>query len=198
MHRVIMILIRLFKKNVFLAYIKMDQENIMFSKNQDKSYTMTDLYLNHNIFFGYKESYNYYDIDIDKILLFVKSDNEYIIRYNDVNEMTIVPLQLKIKNFYFGELHMLTNNVTLMPIHSDDKELFRKCREIQNKITELIGINNASDFVETSLDDGDESIMVDVETNTISVRDNHKHRLVIVLHSAFNNYPQTSLVQHRY
>ena len=130
MHRVIMILIRLFKKKIFLAYTNMDQENIMFSKNQDKSYTMTALYLNHNIFFGYKDSYNYYDIDIDKILLFVKSDNEYIIRYNDVNEMTIVPLQLKIKNFYFGELHMLTNNVTLMPIHSDDKELFRKCREI--------------------------------------------------------------------
>ena len=50
----------------------MDQENIMFSKNQDKSYTMTALYLNHNIFFGYKDSYNYYDIDIDKILLFKK------------------------------------------------------------------------------------------------------------------------------
>ena len=31
----------------------MDRENIMFSKNQGKSYTMTDLYLNHNIFFGY-------------------------------------------------------------------------------------------------------------------------------------------------
>ena len=74
----------------------MDQENIMFFKNQDKSYTMTDLYLNHNIFFGYKDSYNYYDIDVDKILLFVKSDNEYIIRYNDVNKKKIVPLQLKI------------------------------------------------------------------------------------------------------
>ena len=34
---------------------------------------------------------------------------------------------------------MLTNNITVMPIHSDDKELFRKCREILNKITELIG-----------------------------------------------------------
>ena len=30
----------------------MDQENIIFSKNQDKSYTMTELYLNHNISFG--------------------------------------------------------------------------------------------------------------------------------------------------
>ena len=77
----------------------MDQGNIMFFKNQDKSYTMVDLYLN-NRFFGYKDSYNYYDIDVDKILLFKKSNNEYIIRYNDVNKMTIVPLQLKIKNFF--------------------------------------------------------------------------------------------------
>ena len=88
------------------------------------------------------------------MLLFVKSNNEYIIRYNDVNKMKIVPLQLKIKNFYFGESHMFTNNTTLIPIHSDDKERFRKCREIWNKITELIGTNNASDFVETTLDDG--------------------------------------------
>ena len=114
----------------------MDQENTMFYKNKDKSYTMTDLYLNHNISFGYEDSYNYYDIDIDKILLFVKSDNEYIIRYNAVIKIKIVPLQIKIKNFYFGELqlHMFTSNVTLMPIHSDDKELFRKCREIWNKM----------------------------------------------------------------
>ena len=55
----------------------MDQENIMFFKNQDKSYTMTDLYLNHHIFFGYEDSYNYYDIDINKIL-FVKGADEYI------------------------------------------------------------------------------------------------------------------------
>ena len=41
---------------------------------------MTDLYLNHNMFFGYKDSNNYYDIDVNRILLFVKSDNEYIIR----------------------------------------------------------------------------------------------------------------------
>ena len=128
----------------------MDQENIMLYKNQDKSYTVTDLYLNHNIFFGYKDSYNYYVIDVDKILLFVKSDNEYIIRYNDVNKKKIVPLQLKIKNFSFGELHIFTKNITLVPIYSNDKELFRKCREIWNKITELIGKDNPTDFIETT------------------------------------------------
>ena len=77
----------------------MGQENIMYFENDDKSYTMVDLYLN-NRFLGYKDSYNYYDIDVDKILLFKKSDNEYIIRYNDVNKMMIVPLQLKINNSY--------------------------------------------------------------------------------------------------
>ena len=76
----------------------MDEENTMFFENNNKSYTMVNLYLNDR-FLGYKDSYNYYDIDVDKIL-FKKSDNEYIIRYNDVNKMTIAPLQLKIKNFF--------------------------------------------------------------------------------------------------
>ena len=60
---------------------------------------MVDLYLN-NKFLGYKYSYNYYNIHVDKIIFLKKSDNEYIIRYNDVNKMMIVPLQLKINNSY--------------------------------------------------------------------------------------------------
>ena len=86
---------------------------------------------------------------------------------------------------------MFTNNITVMPIHSDDKELFRKCREILNKITELIGINNSEDFVETTLDNGDEFIMLEVEKNTSTVRDKYRNDLVFVLHSVFDNYPQT-------
>ena len=53
-----------------------------------------------------------------------------------------------------------------MFILSDDKELFRECKEIWNKITELIGTNNAQDFVGTTLDDGDEFVMADVHENT--------------------------------
>ena len=81
----------------------MDQGN-MFFKNQAESYNIVDLYLNNNIFFRYKDSYNYYDINVDKILIFKKSYNEYIIRYYHVNKIKIVPLQLKMNNF-FSELH---------------------------------------------------------------------------------------------
>ena len=136
----------------------------MFFENDDESYTMVDLYLDNNRFFGYKDSYNCYDIDADNILLFYYSYNEYIIRYNDVNKMTVVPLKLKTNNFY-GELHSLKNNITLMPIESNDKELLKKIREIWNKIIELIRINNAKDFVKNTIDD-DEFIMVDVHKNT--------------------------------
>ena len=66
--------------------------------------------------------------------------NEYIIRYCDVNKMAIVPLQLKTNSFFLGELHTFTNNDTVIPIQSDDKELFKKCREIQNTITKFIGV----------------------------------------------------------
>ena len=50
----------------------MDQNNITSFENDDKSYTMVDLYLN-NKFLGYKVSYNFYDIDVHKILLFKKN-----------------------------------------------------------------------------------------------------------------------------
>ena len=54
-----------------LYNIKRDQRKIIFFENNDKSYTMVDLYINNRLL-GYKDSYNYYDIDVDKILLFKK------------------------------------------------------------------------------------------------------------------------------
>ena len=77
---------------------------------------------------------------------YLKKNNEYIIRYNDVNKMKLAPLQLKIKIF-FGKIHTYTKNNRVMSIHNNDKELFRKCREIWTKIADLIGINSAKDFV---------------------------------------------------
>ena len=151
-------------------------------------------------YLGYKDSYNHYDINIDKILLFKKSDGQYIIRYKDVNKLKIAPLQLKIKNF-FCELHTCRNNNRVMYIHNDDKEFFRKCREIWNKIIALIGINNPIDFVDSD-DHDDEFIMADVYKNTSFVMvDDYRYghnKVVIVLHSVINDYLKTSLVQHRY
>ena len=73
----------------------------MFFNNQDETYNIVDLYLNNNnIFFGYK------DINVDRIILFKKSYNEYIIRYYDVDKMKIVPLQLKIKIFMVSYIYI--------------------------------------------------------------------------------------------
>ena len=177
----------------------MGQENIMFFENDDKSYTMVDLYLNDR-FLGYKDSYNYYDIDVDKILLFKKSDNEYIIRYNNVNKMMIVPLQLKINNSY-NEINAFKKNNKVMLIYNDDKEFFRKCIEIWNKIIELIGINNHIYFLKAD-DDDELFIMADVHENTSFVlEDNYRYghnKVVIVLHSVINDCLKTSLAQQRY
>ena len=48
----------------------MDKENIMLSENDGKSYTVVDSYINSNRYLKYIDSYNYYDVDVDKILLF--------------------------------------------------------------------------------------------------------------------------------
>ena len=159
-------------------------ENMFFEKD-DKSYTMVDLYL-HSRSSYYEDSYNYYDIDVDTILLFKKSDNEYIIRYNDVNRMKVAPFQLKINNFY-NELNTFANNNRVMFIYNNDKDFSRKCREKWNKITKLIGINNSRDFVEIDSDyDDDEFIIADVRENTSFVlEDNYRYghnKVVIIQH----------------
>ena len=50
---------------------KMAQENISFYEYSDGSYYIVDLYF-YDRFFGYEDSYKYYDIDVDKILLYKK------------------------------------------------------------------------------------------------------------------------------
>ena len=47
----------------------MAQENIWFCEYNEGSYNMVDYYLTDGNFFQYEDSYNYYDIDVDKILL---------------------------------------------------------------------------------------------------------------------------------
>ena len=113
--------------------------------------------------------------------------------------MMIVPLQLKINNSY-NEINTLANNNRVMFIYNDDKEFFRKCIEIWDKIIELIDINNHIYFLKA--DDDELFIMADVHKNTSfviedSYRYGHK-KVVIVLHSVINDCIKTSLVQHRY
>ena len=162
----------------------MDQEIITFSKNQGKSYTMTDLHiLDYNTSFGYEDSYDYYDIDVNKVLLLKKSDREYFIRYNDVNK--IVPLQLKIENCSFDELDF--NNYTSdVIIESNDKEFFIKYREIQNKISKLMNIYNPDDFV--VIDDYGESSILHIEKNISAIRDKYRNDIVFVFTSVYNEF----------
>ena len=114
--------------------------------------------------------------------------------------MIIAPLQLKIKNSY-NELNTFANNNRVMLIYNDDKEFFRKCIEIWDKIIELIGINNHIYFLKAD-DDDELFIMADVHKNTsFVIEDNYRYghnKVAIVLHSVINDCLKTSLVQHRY
>ena len=123
-----------------------------------------------------------------------KSDNECVIRYTDANKSIFAPLQTKI-NIFFGNIQKLKINITLVSIKSDNKELFKKLREIWNRITEIIGINNAPNFVQTLLDGVSELIMVDVHESKSFVKDSNNDELVIVLHSVIDKDLKTSLAQ---
>ena len=65
-----------------------------------------------------------------------------------------------------------------------------------NKITELMGINNAPDFVRTNLCD-DELIIANAynNSNTSSIDGDFRGELVIVFHSFINNNLKALLVQ---
>ena len=172
----------------------MAPKNISFIKEDDKSHLLIDHYFLVSKWYFYEDAYSYYDIDVNNILPYKKSDNEYVIRYIDKYRSAIAPLHTKLKHF-FGDIHKLKNNITLMSTESDDKELFIKLRKIWNKIIELIGINNAKNFVKYTTDDAGEFIMVDVHKNTNFVKGSNSDEPVIVLHSVINNDLKTSVVQ---
>ena len=153
---------------------------------------MTDQSFFGYIWYNYEDSYNYYDINVNNILPYKKSNNEYVIRYNDKCKSAFVPLQLRIKNFS-GEMEIYTNNDKVMFIYSDDEQLFQKCRETWNRITKLIGINNAPDIVKSN-SNNDEFIIADVHENTSFIEGNYENELVIVLDSVFDEYPQALLI----
>ena len=88
--------------------------------------------------------------------------------------MMIIPLQLKINNSY-NEINILAKNNRVMFIYNGDKESFRKCIEILDKIIELMGINNHTYFLKVDSDDK-LFIMVDVHENTsFFLEDNYRY-----------------------
>ena len=89
----------------------MAEKNIRFYGHGDGLCKMVDLYLLGSKSFDYEDSFNYCNINVDKLLLYKKSDNEYVIRYNDVNKMNVVPLQIKSKIFLF-KIYQLKNSIT--------------------------------------------------------------------------------------
>ena len=60
----------------------------------------------------------------------------------------------------------------------------------------ITNYKTVTQYSETTLDDGDEFIMVDVNKNTSFVGGNYRNKLVIVLHTVSDHYLQTSLVRY--
>ena len=111
-----------------------------------------------------------------------------------------MPLQVKINNFSLSELDIfpwtIEDATAQIDIGSNDGKFFIKCKEIWNKINELMDIDNPNDFVE--IDYYGEFIILDVEKNASDIIDKYRKELVFVFTSVFNNFPHTSLVQYRY
>ena len=77
----------------------MDSKNISFFELDGKSYLLIDQNLFGSKWYNYKDAYNYYDTDVNNILLYKKSNNDYVIIYIDKYRSAIAPLQIKIKIF---------------------------------------------------------------------------------------------------
>ena len=152
-------------------------------------YFFVDQYQKDTCFYD-DDAYYYYDIYVDRIPLYKKSDNEYFFRYNHLNKMDIATLQLKIKHFYY-EICDYDNGHKTIYIENSDKEFFEKMREICNKVIELININHAPNFVKNTLDDNSEFIEI---TNFIK-SNCYKNKLIIVLHSIVINNLKASLLE---
>ena len=156
-------------------------------------YFIVDQYQKDTCFYA-EDAYYHFDIDVDRILLHKKSNNEYFIRYKHSNKMDIMPLQLNIKNFYC-EIKKHNSSDKIIYIENCDEGFFQKMNEIWNEIVELIGINYAPDFVKYTLDDK-KYIMADVLENTNFVKSNcHKDEIIIVLHSVVSSIIKASLLE---
>ena len=116
-----------------------------------------------------EDAYYYYDIDVDRILSF-KSGNKYFLRYKNTNKMGIVRLQLKFKKICYEKRNYGSSD-NIIYIENSHEGFFGKMRKIWNKITKLIGINNAEDFIQYTLDNNSKYIEANILKNTKFVKD---------------------------
>ena len=125
----------------------MDPKNMnLYVRN--KSYFIVDKYKKNTCFYD-EDAYYHYELDVNRISLHKKSNIKNFIRYRHSNKMDILPLQLKIKNFYY-EIHDHNKGGKTIYIENSDDGFFQEIREIWNKITKLICINNPPDFVQNN------------------------------------------------
>ena len=112
--------------------------------------------------------------------------------------MDIVPLQLKIKSFYY-EIQDYNNGDNIIYIKNSDKRFFKKMRKIWNKIIESLNTNNAEDFVKYTLDGSNsEYIEAGVLKNTNFVKGHcYKDKIIIVLDSVIDDILMAALLELR-
>ena len=109
--------------------------------------------------------------------------------------MDMVPLQLKFKKFYY-ETRNYGSGENMIYIENSHEGFFQKMRKTWNKITKLIGINNAENFIQYTLDNNSKYIEANILKNTNFVKDHCcRDEIVIVLDSVFDDLLKASLLE---
>ena len=111
--------------------------------------------------------------------------------------MDIVPWQLKVKNFYY-EIQDYNNGDDTIYIEKSYDGFFETMKEIWNKITELLNINNADNFLKYTFDDNGKYIEADVLENSNFIEESFcKDKIMIVLDSVVDDILNASLLELR-
>ena len=90
---------------------------------RNKLHFIVDQYQKDTYFYD-EDAYYHYDTDVDRILLHKKSNNKCFTRYRHSNKMDILPLQLKINNFYY-EIHEQNKGGKIIYIENSDDDFFQ-------------------------------------------------------------------------
>ena len=97
------------------------------------------------------------------------------------------------ENYSFDELDFNSYTADVI-VESNDQEFFTKCGEIQDKISELMDIDNSDNVI--VIDDYGESIILDKEKNTSAFRGKYRNDIVFSFTSVINNSLNASQVQY--